>query len=174
MAEFVPRGSKPNALETLRAGRIGLTLADDALSWGFGAQFAEVHVHAETGEIRVPRLTGAFAAGRVLNPLTALSQLTGGMIWGLGTALLEENVLDRGRYRNDDLAEYLLPVAADIGTVDVILVPETDTHVNPLGIKGVGELGIVGGSAALANAVYNATGVRLRNLPVRIEALLDA
>jgi len=100
----------------------------------------------------------------------------GGMIWGLSSGLLEKTEIDtlRARYVNDNLADYLVPVNADIGAVDVILVSEEDKEVNPLGIKGVGELGIVGGSAALANAVYNATGVRIRDLPVRIETLLGA
>lgn len=172
VAAFVPRGGKPDALKALREGHIGLTLPDDALSWAFGAQFAEVHVHAETGEIRVPRLTGAFAAGRVLNPLTALSQLKGGMIWGLGSALLEETVLDGAAYRNPDLAEYLVPTSADAETVEAILVPDPDDRVNPLGVKGLGELGIIGVNAAIANAVYHATGVRQRHLPIRIEDML--
>ena len=172
VAAFVPRGGKPDALKALREGHIGLTLPDDALSWAFGAQFAEVHVHAETGEIRVPRLTGAFAAGRVLNPLTALSQLKGGMIWGLGSALLEETVLDGAAYRNPDLAEYLVPTSADAETVEAILVPDPDDRVNPLGVKGLGELGIIGVNAAIANAVYHATGHRQRHLPIRIEDML--
>ncbi|MBE7245206.1 MAG: xanthine dehydrogenase family protein molybdopterin-binding subunit, partial [Actinomycetospora chiangmaiensis] len=172
LAEFVPRGGKPDALATLRAGHIGLTLPDDALSWAFGAQFAEVHVHAETGEIRVPRLTGAFAAGKVLNPLTALSQLKGGMIWGLGSALLEETVVDGAAYRNPDLAEYLVPCCADAQTVEALIVPDPDERVNPLGVKGLGELGIIGVNAAIANAVYHATGRRQRRLPIRIEDML--
>ncbi|MFC6789060.1 xanthine dehydrogenase family protein molybdopterin-binding subunit [Methylobacterium komagatae] len=172
VAEFVPKGSKPDALQALRAGHIGLTLPDDALSWAFGAQFAEVHVHAETGEIRVPRLTGAFAAGRVLNPLTALSQLKGGMIWGLGSALLEETVLDGAAYRNPDLAEYLVPTSADVEAVEALIVPDPDERVNPLGVKGLGELGIIGVNAAIANAVFHATGRRQRRLPIRIEDML--
>jgi xanthine dehydrogenase YagR molybdenum-binding subunit len=172
LAEFVPRGGKPDALDALRAGHIGLTLADDALSWGFGAQFAEVHVHAETGEIRVPRLTGAFAAGRVLNPLTALSQLKGGMIWGLGSALLEETVLDGPAYRNPDLAEYLVPTCADVETVEALIVPDPDERVNPLGVKELGELGIIGVNAAIANAVFHATGQRHRRLPIRLDDTL--
>ncbi|MFG5119101.1 xanthine dehydrogenase family protein molybdopterin-binding subunit [Methylorubrum sp. POS3] len=174
LAEFVPEGAKPGALDAVRAGRIALGTGGmgETLSWGFGAQFAEVHVHAETGVIRVARLTGAFAAGRVLNPLTARSQLTGGMIWGIGSALLEESVLDRGRYRNDDLAEYLVATAADAPRIEAVLVPDADTAVNPLGLKGLGELGIIGVNAAIANAVHHATGRRLRRLPIRAEALL--
>ena len=155
----------------LRGGRIGLSLggAGKAVSWGFGAQFAEVHVHAETGEIRVARLTGAFAAGRILNPLTAKSQLMGGMIWGLGSALLEETVLDGATYRNPDLAEYLVPTAADAPEVEALLVPDPDDQVDALGLKGLGELGIIGMNAAIANAVHHATGRRIRSLPIRLE-----
>ena len=131
-----------------------------------------MHVHGETGEIRVPRLTGAFAAGRILNPLTARSQLVGGMIWGLGSALLEETVLDGPTYRNADLAEYLVPTAMDIDAVEAVLVPDPDEAVNPLGLKGLGELGIIGVNAAIANAVHHATGRRIRRLPIRIDAML--
>ncbi|WP_342150608.1 xanthine dehydrogenase family protein molybdopterin-binding subunit [Methylorubrum sp. SB2] len=173
LAEYTPEGAGPEALDQVRTGKMALGTGGrgGTLAWAFGAQFAEVHVHAETGEIRVPRLTGAFAAGRVLNPLTARSQLTGGMIWGLGSALLEETVLDRGRYRNDDLAEYLVATAADAPRVEAVLVPDPDAAVNPLGLKGLGELGIIGVNAAIANAVHHATGRRLRRLPIRAEHL---
>lgn len=172
VAAFVPEGSdRETALKGLRGGHIGLSLggAGKAVSWGFGAQFAEVHVHAETGEIRVARLTGAFAAGRILNPLTAKSQLTGGMIWGLGSALLEETVIDGAAYRNPDLAEYLVPTAADAPEVEALLVPDPDDEVDALGLKGLGELGIIGVNAAIANAVHHATGRRIRSLPIRLE-----
>lgn len=172
VAAFVPEGSdRETALKGLRSGHIGLSLggAGKAVSWGFGAQFAEVHVHAETGEIRVARLTGAFAAGRILNPLTAKSQLTGGMIWGLGSALLEETVVDGAAYRNPDLAEYLVPTAADAPEVEALLVPDPDDRVDALGLKGLGELGIIGVNAAIANAVHHATGRRIRSLPIRLE-----
>ncbi|WP_331298188.1 molybdopterin cofactor-binding domain-containing protein [Methylobacterium oryzae] len=172
VAEFVPEGGdREKALAGLRQGQIGLALGGGgkAVSWGFGAQFAEVHVHAETGEIRVARLTGAFAAGRILNPLTARSQLTGGMIWGLGSALLEETVVDGGAYRNPDLAEYLVPTAADAPEVEALLVPDPDDQVDALGLKGLGELGIIGVNAAIANAIHHATGRRIRSLPIRLE-----
>jgi xanthine dehydrogenase YagR molybdenum-binding subunit len=172
VAEFVPAGGdRAKALAGLRQGHIGLAFggAGKAVSWGFGAQFAEVHVHAETGEIRVARLTGAFAAGRILNPLTARSQLMGGMIWGLGSALLEETVVDGAAYRNPDLAEYLVPTAADAPEVETLLVPDPDDQVDALGLKGLGELGIIGVNAAIANAVHHATGRRIRSLPIRLE-----
>ncbi|CAM2923052.1 MULTISPECIES: xanthine dehydrogenase family protein molybdopterin-binding subunit [Methylobacterium] len=172
LAEFVPAGGdREKALAGLRQGHIGLAFGGGghAVSWGFGAQFAEVHVHAETGEIRVARLTGAFAAGRILNPLTAKSQLTGGMIWGLGSALLEETVLDGAAYRNPDLAEYLVPTSADAPEVEALLVPDPDDQVDALGLKGLGELGIIGVNAAIANAVHHATGRRIRKLPIRLE-----
>lgn len=173
VAEFVPEGGGPDDLAAVRAGHIALSAGGAALSWAFGAQFAEVRVHEETGEIRVARLTGAFAAGRVLNPLTARSQLTGGMIWGLGSALLEETLVDRGTYPNADLAEYLVATAADVPPlVEAILVRDDDAGVNALGVKGLGELGIIGVNAAIANALHHATGRRLRRLPIRCEDLL--
>ena len=174
LAEFVPDGGKREDLDRMREGRMALESGahGQSLSWAFGAQFAEVHIHSQTSEVRVPRLVGAFAAGRVLNPLTAKSQLEGGMIWGLGSALLEETVLDRGTYRNADLAEYLVATSADAPQIDAILVPDDDTEVNALGLKGLGELGIIGVNAAIANAIYHATGRRFRRLPIRIEALL--
>jgi xanthine dehydrogenase YagR molybdenum-binding subunit len=145
-----------------------------SLRYAFGAQFAEVRVHARTREIRVPRVLGAFAAGTILNPLTTKSQLVGGMIWGMSAALLEATEIDRrrARYVNANFADYLIPVNADVPNVEVILLPEVDRTVNPLGVKGVGELGIVGMNAAIANAVYHATGRRIRDLPIRLEHLL--
>jgi xanthine dehydrogenase YagR molybdenum-binding subunit len=114
------------------------------------------------------------AAGRIVNPTTAKSQLMGGQIWGISSALHEATEIDRraARYYNDDLAEYLIPVNADVQEVQTLLIPEVDTQVNALGIKGLGELGNVGLNAATANAIFHATGVRIRKLPVRIEKLL--
>jgi xanthine dehydrogenase YagR molybdenum-binding subunit len=126
--------------------------------------------------MRTPRIVGAFAAGSIVNPKTAKSQLMGGQIWGISAALHEATEIDRrvARYTNDDLAEYLIPVNADIERVETIFIPEQDRAVNDLGIKGLGELGNVGLNAAVANAVFHATGVRVRELPIRIEKLLDA
>ncbi|MFE8953527.1 xanthine dehydrogenase family protein molybdopterin-binding subunit [Streptomyces althioticus] len=140
----------------------------------FGAQFAEVAVDADLGTVRVRRLTGAFAPGRVLNSKMARSQLMGGMLWGLGQALLEANYMqpDTGRWVNASLGEYLVPVNADAPDVDVQLIEVEDRVVNPLGVKGVGEIGQVGVSAAIANAVHHATGRRVRKLPITIEDLL--
>ncbi|MGO4572126.1 xanthine dehydrogenase family protein molybdopterin-binding subunit [Microvirga sp. 2TAF3] len=150
------------------------TSAGDHVQYALGAEFVEVRIHKRTREIRVPRLVGAFAAGRIISPTTARSQLLGGLIWGVGSALHEATEIDRrtARYVNDDLAEYLIPVNADIRDVEVIFVPEEDSKVNALGIKGLGELGNVGTNAAVANAVYHATGRRIRELPIRIEDLL--
>ena len=147
---------------------------NDQIHHSFGAQFVEVNVHALTREVRVRRAVGAFAAGTIVNPVTARSQLMGGMIWGISAALFEATEIDqqRARYGNADLAEYLVPVNADIGKVEVILVPEEDHDVNPLGIKGIGELGTTGMNAAVANAVYHATGIRVRKLPLRLETLI--
>ncbi len=140
----------------------------------FGAQFAEVRVDPTLGEVRLVRQVGAFAAGRIVNAKTARSQFIGGMVFGAGMALLEETRTDArsGRIMNANLADYLVPVSADIAAVDVILVPESDPHVNEIGVKGIGEIGIVGAAAAIANAVYHATGQRIRDLPITPEKLL--
>jgi xanthine dehydrogenase YagR molybdenum-binding subunit len=144
------------------------------LMYALGAEFVEVRVHALTREIRVPRIVGAFAAGRIMNTRTARSQLMGGMIWGISSALHEATEIDErhARYVNDNLADYAIPVNADIDQLEVILVPERDDSVNPAGVKGIGELGNVGTAAAVTNAVYHATGVRVRDLPVRLEKVL--
>jgi xanthine dehydrogenase YagR molybdenum-binding subunit len=140
----------------------------------FGAQFAEVAVDPELGLARVRRLAGAFAPGRVLNAKTARSQLMGGMIWGVGQALLEATFMDTGagRWANTSLGDYLVPVNADAPEIDVDLVEVDDVVVNPLGVKGVGEIGQAGTAAALANAIHHATGRRVRHLPITIEDLL--
>ncbi|MGW9173663.1 molybdopterin cofactor-binding domain-containing protein [Streptomyces decoyicus] len=140
----------------------------------YGAHFAEVGVDADTAEIRLRRMLGVFSVGRVLNAKTARSQLIGGMIWGAGAALEEEAVVDprSGAFVNRDLAQYLVPVHADIPAVDAVVLDGYDDKANALGAKGVGELGICGSGAAVANAVFNATGVRVRDFPIMIEKVL--
>ena len=138
------------------------------------AIFAEVKVDEQLGVIRVTRVVNAVAAGRILNTRTARSQIIGGVVWGIGMALHEETLLDHrfGRFMNADLGEYHVPANADIHDIEVIFVDEPDAIINPLGIKGVGEIGIVGVAAAIANAVYHATGKRVRDLPVTLDKLM--
>ena len=140
----------------------------------FGAQFAEVRVDPLLGEIRLSRLVGVFDAGRVLNPKTAHSQLIGGMTFGVGMALLEETLVDEatGRIVNPNISEYLLPVNADIPVIQATLLDSDDRKANPVGAKGLGELPMVGMAGAIANAVHHATGVRVRDLPIRLEDVL--
>ncbi len=140
----------------------------------FGAQFAKVAVDADLGIVRVRHMVGAFAPGRVLNPKTARSQLMGGMLWGMSQALLEGTHMDtrHGAWANASLGDYLVPVNADAPDVDVDLIEVDDQVTGPLGVKGVGEIGQVGSSAAIANAVYHATGYRVRELPIAVEHLL--
>jgi len=144
--------------------------------YAFGAEFVEVKINARTREIRVPRMVGAFAGGRIMNTRTARSQIMGGMIWGMSSALFEETQVDErnARYVNRELQDYLVPVNADAIDVEVILVPEIDNEVNPAGVKGLGELGNVGTNAAIANAIFHATGKRVRHIPIRMEDLLDS
>ena len=141
-----------------------------------GAVFAEVKVDPDLGQIRVTRMVGAFAAGRIINPHLVRSQLFGGMIWGMSFTLHEEAVTDRrsGRIMNANLAEYHVPVNADVPSLDVVTVDEHDPHVNALGIKGVGEISITGSAGAVANAVWHATGIRPRRFPIRIEDIVAA
>jgi xanthine dehydrogenase YagR molybdenum-binding subunit len=140
-----------------------------------GAVFAEVKVDPDFGQVRVTRLVGAFAAGRIINPRMVRSQLYGGMIWGVSFALHEHAVMDSrsGRPMNANLAEYRVPVNADVPSIEAILVEEHDPHVNALGIKGVGEIGITGSAGAIANAVWHATGIRVRKFPISLEHAMD-
>ncbi len=142
----------------------------------FGAQFAEVRVNADTGEVRVPRMLGVFAAGRIINPRTARSQFIGGMTMGISMALFEESVLDHGTGHvvNHDFAQYHVAANADVGDIEATWLDEPDPHANPMGAKGIGEIGIVGAPAAVVNAVHNATGIRVRELPVTPDKLLRA
>jgi xanthine dehydrogenase YagR molybdenum-binding subunit len=141
----------------------------------YGAHFAEVGVDIDTGEVRLRRMLGVFTAGRILNEKTARSQAIGGMIFGIGAALEEALSLDPrfGCYVNDDLAGYHVPVHADVPNVDAIFLPELDAESNPLKSKGVGELGICGAGASIANAIYNACGVRVRDYPITLDKLIS-
>ncbi len=141
----------------------------------FGAHFVEVRVDVDTGEIRIPRMLGVFSIGRAINPRTVRSQLIGGMTFGISMALLEESVRDPrfGHVVTQDLAEYHVPVHADIADVDAIWLDDPDEHATPMGSRGAGEIGIVGSAAAVVNAVHNATGVRVRDLPVHLDDLLE-
>jgi xanthine dehydrogenase YagR molybdenum-binding subunit len=140
-----------------------------------GVQFAEVEVDADTGELRVRRLLGVFDAGRILNRKTARSQLMGGMIFGIGGALLEESLMDDryGSFMNRDLAEYHIAVNRDVPDLEVHILDGCSQDSNPLGSKGIGELGICGAGPAIANAVYEATGVRVRKFPIHMEDVLE-
>ncbi len=137
------------------------------------AMFVEVKVDEQLGVIRVTRAVSAVAGGRILNTKTASSQIMGGVVWGIGMALHEETLIDHnfGRVMNANIAEYHVPVNADVHDIKVIFVDEPDAIINPLGIKGLGEIGIVGVAAAVANAVYHATGKRVRDLPITLDKL---
>jgi xanthine dehydrogenase YagR molybdenum-binding subunit len=173
------------ACRKLKAGlAVGITEAEGSVSPAdsddefthacFGAHFVEVAVHRDVGEVRVRRMLGVFSAGRILNAKTARSQMIGGMTWGIGSALMEGNYADSryGSYINQNLAEYLVAVNADIGAMDVLLLDEAAPHGSPLGSMGLGELGICGAGAAVLNAIHNATGARIRDIPATPDKLL--
>jgi xanthine dehydrogenase YagR molybdenum-binding subunit len=175
------------ACQKLKAGRAtGVTEAEGSVApaalsasyshAGFGAHFVEAAVHRDTGEVRVRRMLGVFAVGRILNAKTARSQMLGGMTWGIGSALMEENSVDQryGSFINQDLASYHVAVNADVGEMDVVFLHEDDPHGSPLGSKGIGELGICGAGAAVINAIHNATGARIRDFPATPDKLLAA
>jgi xanthine dehydrogenase YagR molybdenum-binding subunit len=173
---WAPAGTTPEQVEITKQG--GVVIAGPSYptfsAAAFGAEFVEVRINPRTRTIRAPRMVGVFAAGRILNAKTAHSQLMGGMVWGLSNALLEETEIDRrwARFINTNIAEYHVAVNADVGSLEVEMLDEKDELVNPLGVKGIGELGIVGTSAAVANAVYHATGIRVRKTPILIEDIL--
>ena len=187
-AEFeeglVRHENKSQTLAAL-AGREGVW-AEDSIEFGdldkryaqatFGAHFCEVGVDIDTAEVRIRRMGGAFAAGRILNPKSARSQVIGAMTMGAGSALMEALDVDTrfGFFVNHDMAEYLVPVHADIPEQDVLFIEELDDKSSPMKAKGVGELGICGAGAAVANAIYNATGIRIRDYPLTIDKLLKA
>ena len=173
------------AMPLAQAAQDGEIVAEDFIEYGdlakthqestFGAHFIEAAVNSATGEIRVRRMLAVCAAGRILNPRTARSQVIGAMTMGVGGALMEELAVDTryGYFVNHDLAGYEVPVHADIPHQDVILLDETDPFSSPMKAKGIGELGICGVAAAVANAVYNATGVRVRDYPITLDKFLD-
>ena len=174
--KWKPDGAPIDSFRAMHSGHarlIGGSEMKDKIAYAFGAEFVEVRISRWTHEIRVPRLVGAFAAGHIMNPRTARSQLMGGLIWGMSSALHEATELDEryARYVNDNLADYLVPVNADVPSVEVIMLSEQDDHINPAGVKGLGELGNVGTNAAVCNAIFHATGQRARKLPVRLEQL---
>ncbi|HXO68892.1 MAG TPA: molybdopterin cofactor-binding domain-containing protein, partial [Bradyrhizobium sp.] len=164
-------GAGVDADGEIRPGRNNIDFSQQS----YGAHFAEVGVDEDTGEVRLRRMLGVFTAGRVLNAKTARSQAIGGMVFGLSAALQEDMVLDPrfGYFVNHDLAEYHVPVHADIPAIDAIFLAELDNESNPLKSKGIGELGICGAGASIANAVYNACGVRIRDYPITLDKLLS-
>ncbi len=169
-------GDDPLPGDAVTAGAADNPAEDEYSMYAFGAHFAEARVDIDTGEVRVPRMLGVFAVGRVVNPRTARSQLIGGMTFGLSMALHEEVVMDErlGAIVTADLADYHYASNADVGDLDAIWIDEVDPHVNPMGTKGIGEIGIVGAAAAVANAVFHATGRRVRDLPITPDKLLGA
>jgi xanthine dehydrogenase YagR molybdenum-binding subunit len=172
LSQILQRSGRPY-LEAMGEAKPGSEKEQYSM-YAFGAQFAEVHVDADLGVVTVARLVGCFGAGNILNAKTARSQLMGGMIWGISMALYEDAMLDQrvGGWVNNNLAEYHVPVNADVRQIEALWVEEEDQHINPLGAKGIGEIGITGSTAAITNAIFNATGIRVRNLPVTPDKLL--
>ena len=171
--EILARAKRADVVGAAQAERAAAAAEAHSMH-SHGAVFAEVKVDPDLGQVRVTRLVGAFAAGRIINPRLVQSQYFGGMIWGASFALLEEAITDRrsGRIMNGDLTEYQVPVNADVPSLEAIIIPEDDPYVNPLGVKGVGEIGVTGTVGAIANAVWHATGQRVRRFPIRIEDLI--
>jgi xanthine dehydrogenase YagR molybdenum-binding subunit len=153
---------------------IGGPVYPDFVTFSYIAHFVEVRIEPNTRRIRVPRVVSVVDCGRVMSPRTAASQVRGGVVWGIGAALREESEVDTrfGGFLNADIAEYVVPVNADIGAIEVQFIDEPDPLFNSAGVKGVGEVSLVGVAAAIANAVHHATGRRLRDLPIRIEHVL--
>src|SRR5205814_338433 len=141
----------------------------------FGAVFVDVRVDPDLGSIRIARVVGAYDVGRILNEKTTRSQAMGGIVYGLSMALHEHTAVDSrtGRYLNTDLSEYLVPVHADMPEIDIVFIDEPDPQVSPIGVKGLGEIGTTGVAAAVANAVWHATGIRVRDLPLTLDKVLQ-
>ncbi|HEY8611582.1 MAG TPA: molybdopterin cofactor-binding domain-containing protein, partial [Roseomonas sp.] len=171
--------------EAMRAGGVDRIEAEETAApsrisqmryaaYTHSAIFAEVRVDEELGRVRVTRVVNAVAAGKILNPKTARSQILGGVVFGIGMALTEESMMDHnlGRFMNHNIAEYHVPVNADVHEIDVIFVEEHEDKINPIGVKGLGEIGIVGTAAAIANAVFHATGKRIRHLPITVDKVI--
>lgn len=171
-AEVAAREGRP--IETEVSTRRDQSVESSYSMHSFGAVFAEVAIDPDVGTIRVRRAVGAYGIGRVVNPKLARSQCVGGIVGGIGMALMERTALDGrdGRPVNAHMADYLVPVNLDIPAIEILFVDEVDPHVNPLGVKGIGEIALVGMAPAVANAVYHATGKRVRSLPIRIEDVL--
>ncbi|MDQ6696543.1 MAG: xanthine dehydrogenase family protein molybdopterin-binding subunit, partial [Actinomycetota bacterium] len=171
-----PGGVPPEGLSADAATKDDIEALEDYARYAFGAQFAEARVDVDTGEVRVSRLLGVFAAGRIVSAMTARSQLIGGMVMGLSMALHEESPIDAqfGHFPYHDLAGYHVATNADVLDIEAMWIDEDERHLGPLGIKGIGEIGIVGTAAAIANAVHHATGTRVRDLPIRLDKLLMA
>jgi xanthine dehydrogenase YagR molybdenum-binding subunit len=174
--DTVPLGKDGQVIDQLRRGIPATTGPEypDFMAFSWIAHFAEIHVEPSTGRVRVKRFVSVADCGRVMNRRTAESQVRGGVVWGIGAALREVGETDPryGGVLNNDLADYILPVNADIGAIDVDFIDEPDTSLNISGVKGLGEVAMVGATAAIVNAIYNATGRRIRHLPIRIEDLL--
>jgi xanthine dehydrogenase YagR molybdenum-binding subunit len=173
LRRIAPKGLEADG--SVAAARENAAYADYS-QHAYGAHFAEVAVDCDTGEIRMRRMLSVIGAGRILNAKTARSQIIGGMTWGIGAALMEETMLDprHGHFVNHDLAEYHVPVNGDVPDMEVVFLEEHDDKANPFGSKGLGELGVCGAGAAVANAVYNATGIRVREFPITLDKLLPA
>ena len=175
---IIEHGGKRPAARALKVAKSTIDGAMERLEKAAARQgYAPGHFESGTaagfsmGKVTVQRWVAAFSAGRILNEKTTRGQLMGGIVWGIGQALLEETIRDcRGRIVNPNLADYLVPVNADVPGMEILLVPEKDTEVNPAGAKGLGELGICGASAAIANAIFHATGRRFRDLPIKAES----
>jgi xanthine dehydrogenase YagR molybdenum-binding subunit len=175
-AEYFAQGEKPEIVARAREGHVAIRGPEfpDYVAFSYVAHFAEVRVEPRIRRARVSRIVSVVDCGRVISKRTAFSQVYGGLVWGIGAALAEESEVDPryGGFLNNNIAEYHIPVNADIGSLSVDFIDEPDMKVNSLGAKGLGEVASVGAAAAIVNAVFHATGKRLRDLPIRIEALM--